>query len=297
MSFPHVIDNTIRKAIATCHTKAKRLHIDNLRPVGEDSVDLHFGRCFASAMEVIRKSAYVQGNDPYIAMGEGIEAAVKEWGTFQLPSSSKSCKTLDRLVHAIRFYFTVWPLGEDGLTPVENGIECMFDFELPILHPDTAEPLRYAGRYDMLASDKSKLLYVVDEKTTGKMGNSWISQWDLDTQMSGYIWSVKRERPDALVMAQVRGISILQNDFGHAEIPIIRPQWMLDMWYGQMLRDVMKFKQAYLTDTFDKALHSNACSQYNRDCEFKQLCLSPNPERLIDGNYKEVIWNPLERKA
>lgn len=192
----------------------------------------------------------------------------------------------------------------------------MFDFELPIVHPDTGINLRYAGRYDMLASDKNGRLYVVDEKTTSRLGDSWVSQWDLDTQMTGYICSVKKAYEDEWVastkgprefempeiMAQIRGISILKNDYGHAEIPIVRPQWMIDRWYMQLHADVSRFVRAYENakgvgqQAYDMALHSNACSAYNRDCDYKQLCLSPNPERLVTGSYQTAIWNPLAGK-
>lgn len=309
MSFPTVIDNTIRKAIATCQTMAAYRHIDNLRPVGAPSVDLHFGACFATGIETARKSFFVVGMAPDAARFVGIDRAREAWGDFVLPYDSKSNKTLDRLMSAINYYFEQWPLGEDGLTPVEDGIECMFDFEIPIAHPDTDILLRYAGRYDMLASDSNGRLYVVDEKTTSRLGESWVSQWDLDTQMTGYIWSVQQqiksnwhyagntfvdEMPE--IMAQIRGLSILKNDFGHVEIPIIRPQWMIDRWYKQLLRDVILWRDAYLANEFGLALHSNACTSYNRPCDYATLCLSPNPERLIAGSYQEVVWNPLQRK-
>lgn len=308
MGFPYVIDNTIRKALATCQTQAKYKHIDNIQPVGQVSIDLHFGRCFATGIEHARSDYFLLGRSPELAVQHGIDMAVFEWGTYQLSPDSKSYKTLGRLPAAIRYYFEQWPLGEDGLTPVEGGIECSFDFEIPIAHPDEDVGLRYAGRFDMLASDKNGRLYVVDEKTASRLGETWVSQWDLDAQMTGYIWGVQQqdirlnglgEMPE--IMAQIRAISILSKEFGHVEIPIVRPQWVIDRWYAQMLRDVQRFKITYelsklLGGTYDLALHSNACTSYNRDCDYKTLCMSPNPERLIAGNYQTVVWNPLVRK-
>lgn len=305
MAFPHVIDNTIRKALATCQQQAAYKHIDNIQPVGQLSIDLHFGRCFATGIERARKVFFYTGGLADSAVANGVEAAVAEWGSYQLLPDYKGYKTLGRLPSAIRYYFEQWPLGEDGLTPVEGGIECSFDFEIPIAHPDEDVGLRYAGRFDMLATNKNGRLYVVDEKTAGKLGETWVSQWDLDGQMTGYIWGVRQTHGgEAEVMAQIRAISILSKEFGHVEIPIVRPQWVIDRWYAQMLQDVVRFKQAYIASKgagmdkqYDMALLANACTSYNRDCDYKTLCMSPNPERLIAGNYQTVVWNPIERKT
>lgn len=315
MPFPHVIDNTIRKALAICQQQAAYKHIDNIQPVGEVSVDLHFGRCFATGVEMARRWYF--GTEPLSAdsaIQAGMEAVTAAWGDYRLPSDSRSPKTLSRLVQALTYYFQQWPLGEDGLTPVENGIEHGFNFEIPIAHPDDGVLLRYAGRPDMLAQDKNGRLHVVDEKTAGKFGDTWVSQWDLDTQMTGYIWGVQQqikanwhfagdtvpEMPE--IVAQIRAVSIGSKEFGHVELPIVRPDWMIQRWYRQMLADVTHFKAAYehsqrgtFTCAYNLALHGNACTSYNRDCDYKMLCMSPNPERLVAGNYQTVVWDPLER--
>lgn len=297
MTFPVVIGNTMHKAFVSCPTKMMRRHVQNIRPIGDKSVDLLFGSCSATGVEVARKSFYVSGWPVQSAIEAGIAAATAQYGNFQPPD--RSYKTRDRLAGALRYYFEQWPLGEDGLTPLPDGIECRFDIAIPILHPDTGEWLRYAGRYDMLAKDANGRIYVVDEKTTSKLGDSWVAQWDLDAQMTGYIWAVQqtidrhKHGEDIEIMAQIRGVSILMRDYGHVEIPIVRPQWMIDRWYEQMLRDVERMVDAYKRGQWDVALHSNSCVAYGRPCDYMPLCCSPNPERLIDGAYKVVVWNPI----
>jgi hypothetical protein len=136
---------------------------------------------------------------------------------------------------------------------------------------------------------------VVDEKTASRLGDTWHLQWDMDSQMTGYIWSVHIEASEPIeVMAQIRAVSILKNDYGHAEVNIMRNKWMLERWYKQMLRDVERMIASYVAGEWDMAL-GPACTSYNRVCEYARLCKSPNPERLIEGNYKTVVWNPLER--
>ena len=293
--FPAVIDNNIRKKFVACPTKVKWAHIENLRPITESTVDMHFGRCFAHGVEWARKAFYYSGESPANAVDIGITAAVSEWGDFA--ETSKSNKTLGSLVTSLRYYFETWPLGEDGLTPVENGIECGFKRELPIMHPDTGEPLCYAGRMDFCGMNDEGNITIIDEKTTGRLGDSWWQQWDLDAQMTGYIWAMQEElslnrRGTIEISAQIRGISVLKGDNGHVEVPITRTLFMVNRWYEQMLRDVTRMIASYKSGIWDFNL-SDSCTSYNRPCEFTQLCLRPNPEQHIEGAYKVVVWNPL----
>lgn len=297
MLFPEVIDNTIRKAFMECPTRAMYRHVKNLRPNGPDSVDLHFGSCFATGMEYARKWFF--GSEPLSAQSAiqaGIDAAAQQYGDFVCPVGKYKSK--DRLVGALRYYFNQWPLGEDGLTPLEGGIECSFAIDIPVKHPVTGEWLKYAGKYDMRAITPSGRIVVVDEKTASRLGDTWSMQWDLDSQMTGYIWSVRQTHPveDVEVMAQIRAVSILKNDYGHAEVDVVRSKWMVRRWYEQMLCDVMRMKRSFERNEWDMALHANSCASYNRQCEFSQLCCNPTPERIInDGvSYREEVWSPLK---
>ena len=299
MNFPTVIDNTMRKAFVRCPELFKRQFVDNLRLADEVSVDLHFGTCFARGLEVARKAYWQESFLQQSAIQQGIEAATEMWGVFQSPVGSN--KTLARLVGALRYYFEQWQLENDELMPIENGIECSFAIDLPILHPETGLPLQYAGLFDMLAIDSNGRYYIVDEKTTVRLGNSWFMQWDMDSQMTGYIWSVQQmlalqeqipEWPE--VMAQVHGVSILKNDYGHAEVNVVRSQHMIDAWYEQMLHDVQHMIVCWKSKWWDQSF-SAACTDYGRLCDYAMLCKSANPERLL-SNYKEVVWTPLAKK-
>jgi hypothetical protein len=298
MNFPAVIDNTMRKTFVRCPELFNRQFIQNLRSTGASTVDLHFGACFAKAVEETRREFYFEPRcTAQESLEIGIQAAIDTWDDFRPPPASY--KTLARLIGALRYYFEQWPLGEDGLTPVEGGIECRFAIDLPIAHPETGLPLQYAGRFDMLATDSNGRYYIVDEKTTSRLGDSWYLQWDMDSQMTGYIWAVRQNAviavsEDEEVMAQVRGISILKNDYGHAEVPVVRSAYMIDRWHEQLLHDVQHMIVCWKSKWWDQSF-SQACTDYGRACEYAMLCKSADAERLIEGNYKEVVWNPLAK--
>jgi hypothetical protein len=175
-----------------------------------------------------------------------------------------------------------------------------FNEELPIPHPTTGLPLRWVGRFDMLAMDEAGKAWVVDEKTTSQMGDKWANQWFLDSQISGYCWGARKLLDSQglqsieVAGAYVNGIAIRKYDYEVQRLPVFREQWEIDRWCVQMLADVEKWKAAYLTQWHNQAL-DHACAFYNNPCQFTPLCKSRNPERLIDGSFVVRRWNPVTR--
>lgn len=251
-------------------------------------------------MEVARTAFWFEGSSLRDSVTLGVAAANAMWGEYVAPFDH--VKQKDRLEGAMRYYFDQWPMDRDELTPEPGGVECVFSFPLDIAHPDTGKPIHYAGRYDMRGFDAQKRVYAMDEKTTKRLGDMWFDQWDMDTQMTGYIYAIKRARPNVEVQARVRGISILRpkrgctiGEYGHAEVDIVRSDWQLEQWRHQLDRDVRRMIALYREGEWDMNL-GEACNSYNRPCEYKMLCLNMHPERLIPGNYGVEIWNPLVRK-
>ena len=64
-------------------------------------------------------------------------------------------KNIDRVIEALIYYFDTWPMATDLLKPYmfegQPSVEFTFSIPLPILHPDTNQPILYAGRCDMIA--------------------------------------------------------------------------------------------------------------------------------------------------
>lgn len=305
MTFPIYIDNTIRKAFATCPMKANRAYVQDLRQAQDQSVDLVFGGAFARGLEVARKEYFYNGNyESAVRLGQ--YAAADFWtsaGTIQI--RDKCYKNLDRLIGALSLYFGHWPMGEDGLTPVEGGIECAFQLMLPIANPDAPhEYLKYVGRFDMLATDPQRRYYIMDDKTASRLGDTWDMQWDMDSQISGYFAGARNMLVKQGISLEgiemqglIRGISILKNDYGCTEVPLTRTSWFIQQWYRQLLRDVTRMIASYKNDEWDKAMNSS-CTNYARRCEYMTLCLSPDPERIIADPTVYVVrhWNPVTRE-
>lgn len=308
--FPQVIDNTIRKDWKLCRHRAFRRHFQGLTPLAGKSIHLHFGGCFARGLEVTRKEHYGNGTSPDHSVTQGIIAALTEWGDFEFDPRTKSeeVKSPSALIDALASYFEHYPLGSEALRPVDLGhgplVERSFAVPIPgTQHPDTWEPILYAGRCDMVGR-VGEGIWIVDEKTSTRLGDGWTEKWDLDGQPTGYVWGF-RSYGIAPIGAIMRGVGIYTKDIGFAESIQPRAPWKVDQWLRQLQDDVAEMVYAYqnypIHDAYDhndpegRAFSRNlgdACHAFNKPCPYKPLCDTPEPSRWLD-QYTIDFWNPL----
>lgn len=296
--FPEVIDSTMRGAFVSCPHK---FYWEFIRRIGPKklSIHLHFGACFARGLEVFRKEFYSRAHlHNYhevhkLALGKALEAMILEWGDY--PPEDEEPKTLWHCMAALDFYFEVHPPFSDVIQPfrkADNSPAVEFSFALPlnILHPETGEPILYAGRFDMLGVYDEELLYVVDEKTTGQMGPTWSSSWDLRAQFTGYVWAA-RTFGHQVAGAIARGVVIRKTGLDHGDAIIPVTDWQIERWKFQLERDIQRMISSWEESYWDYDLDS-ACTSYG-GCGFKSLCLSNNPERWIESSFAPRHWNPV----
>ena len=315
ISFPRVIDATIRSTWKTCPHKFFREHVQGLkRP--RPNIHLHFGACVARGLEVVRRS-YITHGDTSDALTDGCEALIEAWGTsfddFVPVSRTENNKTLANALLALQAYFHEWPLDEDELQiHSHNGSPCIeFSAALPIpgsRHPDTGEPLLYAGRFDLIG-DYQKSIYGCDDKTASvdPANDTWRNQWKLRGQFSGYTW-MAREYGMNLRGFIVRGIGVMKESIRCGQVLVPRPPWMVDQWLRQLQDDVEQMAAQYtrLLDTArsDRGVYftghpfpqdfDSACADFG-GCGFLDLCTSEHPENWY-SEYVERRWNPLTRE-
>lgn len=290
LPFPPVIDNSMRSDFVACPRKFYHRYIQGYRRAGQ-SVHLHFGAAFAEGMAAYR-TALFDGFDVEKALAAGTTAIIRAWGDFEPPPDAT--KTLERCVGALEAQCANWPPLTDHLRPARSPsgdspmVEFSFALPLTIAHPASGEPLIYSGRFDMIG-EMGNGLWVVDDKTTGQLGASWMNNWKLRAQFTGYAWGA-REFGWAVQGAIVRGISILKKGYGFAEVIEHRPEWMIANWHTQLLRDVRRMIDAWRADEWDQSL-SDACSSFG-GCPYLDLCTTPNPERWMDL-YEYDPFDPL----
>lgn len=295
--FPTAIDSTMLKTARACLRKFELEYLFHWKSKSP-SIHLHAGKAFASALEETRRAYWEDKLSPPEALERGMARMVVEYGTFDQPHDT--AKTLPRMLGALDFYFQNWPLDVDPLKPykwAENryAIEFSFASALPFINPQTGEPVIYTGRSDYIG-EMNDALYIVDDKTTSQLGASWVNQWDLRSQFTGYTWHARDVASLPVQGCVVRGVSILKTKYDKAEVITYRPQWQVDRWLTQVIHDLTRLAQAWESGYFDYNLDEE-CNSYG-GCLFRRVCLA-QPENQIhwlEADYEKRVWDPLARE-
>lgn len=289
--FPAVIDSTMLTCFRACPMKFYYEYCRRLAPQAI-SPDLHAGGAFAAGIEAVRNALYQENLALEAALAAGVQALTKYWGSYEPPEGH--AKTYVNMTNALFDYFEHYKPETEHVKPYMTegrpATEFRIAHPMPVNHPVTGEPLVFAGRFDMLGEVASQL-FVVDEKTTTRFAYNWSRQWALRSQFLGYTWAC-REQGLPVEGAIVRGIAILKSEFKHLEAMIQMPQWQLDRWYAQTVRDMQRMVHCWTSGWFDMN-YGESCSSYG-GCQFEILCTAREPE-LWFGDFKERVWNPLHR--
>lgn len=292
--FPAVLDSSLMAAFRSCPRKCELEYFHHWKPA-VPNVHLHAGAAYAAGLEAGRTAFYVDGLSPEDSVALGVGKVLSTYGDFDCPP--ESAKSLERTAGALEFYFDRYPLGQDQAIPLtlpggKRGIEFNFVEPINILNPETGDPLLYAGRMDM-ACNYQGLALGEDDKTTSSLGASWPRQWDLRSQFTGYVWGAGKAgiKLDGFL---VRGVSILKTKYDTLEAITYRPQWQVDRWYEQLLRDVSRMIQMWEEGYWDYSL-DHACEEYG-GCPFKPVCLHREPEAVLEMRFERRKWDPVTRQ-
>ena len=292
--FPHTWDSTMLATFRSCPQKMFRTYVEHWKPKAE-SVHLVAGGAFAKGVEVARKAFFEGGADREQAEAVGMEALAKAYGDFEHPP--ESAKSLERMMGALEFYFQSYPLGGDGLTPVQfphggAAIEYSFAEPLNVMHPVTGDPILYTGRCDMIGEFAGGV-YCVDEKTTSSLGASWSRQWEMRAQFTGYQWAAQRTGLN-VQGTLVRGVSILKTKYDTQQAITYRGPHEVERWYAQTVRDIIRARTMWREGYWDFAL-DHACAEYG-GCNMIDICKSPDPGTWLPMRFERRVWDPLARK-
>lgn len=291
--FPQIIDNSLINTFRSCPRKAFLEYFEHYKP-GQQSVHLHAGAAFAHGCEVARRAFYDKGLDHDAALGKGVLALWSSYGDYEPPEDS--AKHPLRMAEALVYFFDSWPFATDHAKPMlkpdgSSAVEFSFAEPLDILHPESHEPLIYAGRADMVVT-LAQGIFIEDDKTASALGAAWHQQWDLRAQFTGYVWAA-RQMDLEVTGVLIRGVAILKTEFKHAEEISFRPKWEVERWHEQTLRDIRRMIAAWNEGYFDYNL-GDACSSFG-GCMFKNVCKSNDPDTWLSSYFERRVWNPITR--
>jgi len=300
--FPLVWNDSLRSAFVSCPRAAYWEFFHHFKPTAPN-IHLHAGKAWAASLEAARLMYYGEGLSAKDSQAIGLEKLIHEYGDFACPErGSGSNKSLDRLIEAFSYYFLAFPLDKDPVQPyrARNGkpmVEFNFalpiqpDGENPLLHPETGEPILYAGRADMVAT-YAGALSIYDDKTTSSLGTTWGNQWTRRSQFGAYCWAAAQyNMPISQVV--VRGIAILKTSINHAQAITHRLPHHVTEWHFQVQRDIHRAIECWKEGYFDYNL-GESCASYG-GCGFLQACTSRDPAPWLEGQFERRIWDPVTR--
>lgn len=292
--FPQVLDSSILST-SSCGIKFFYQYCLNLHPQRK-SIHLHAGGAFAKGVETVRRSFYLEQKPLDVSVYDGWRSLTDYWGTYDdVPAEgSGSYKDFYNVSAALFDYFRHYDPRSDHIQPYIKSdgtpaVEFTFAIPLPILHPDTDEPLVYAGRCDMIGQYQ-KNIAIVDEKTAYSIASNWSNAFTMRGQFIGYTWAARHFEIPAN-MCIVRGIAIQQKSIKHVEAILQFPNHLIENWYENMLEKVERLKNCWINKSFPMNFGTD-CSSYG-GCSMMDLCKSAKPDNWID-TFEVRKWNPLD---
>jgi hypothetical protein len=301
--FPAVLDSTMLHSFRACPQQFWLSYIRRVTTAGRNP---HFnaGGAFAKGLETARRvfcklrgegvtRAYCEGE----ATRAGLVALWKSYGNHEVGERFRH-KAWDRTSAALVSYLDRWPLWSDHVQVAEwqgkHLVEFSFAIDLPFRHPVSGDPILYCGRLDWVGK-YNETYFAVDEKTTKYFQETWASKWSLRAQLTGYAWAC-RQYGIPVAGTIVRGTAMKLTEIEHAEAVMSIPQWRIDRWYEQTLRNVQQMLNAWESGIWDYDL-GDSCVAYN-GCQFTELCKVQNYEPWLTpeaGMFVPNTWNPLDK--
>lgn len=313
ITFPTSISPTQRSAFVICPQQWFWRYCCGIRPGGR-SVHLDAGAAFAAGLEAARKAFFIDGHSEREALDVGLGALEAAYANADVYGDSVA-KSLGGMLGGLQYYFDTWPMSHDHFTPMrfgpESGIEFTFSVPLDIAHPDTGDPLLFGGRIDMIARYRSdNVIWVLDDKTSGSLGPTWRNQWQLDSQITAYVWAAQQFGYPA-AGAIIRGLGILKTQYKTDEVMCPRSQSFIERWVAQLKSDIERMVYTYQSAKPiesewqapidpDRALDKSICGMYG-GCPYVSACaaddpmpwleavIAPRPEPAIPADFAEFF--------
>ena len=163
---------------------------------------------------------------------------------------------------------------------------------------DEGKQIRFVGRLDGLVFDSGDNLLLEENKTTAQINATWITQWEMSHQLTGYIVVARQFAMLSCEAAEVIGLAIPQPKTspydGLVRVPATRSASRVNQWLQWFVNSVLDFEDATAAP-LEAATFTHSCTRYFRECSMLPLCASDREEQEDIFNNQMTIqeWNPL----
>lgn len=189
------------------------------------------------------------------------------------------------------------------------GIEIPFDIVVDIqykykdrvsheLSPISIMKVRFTGILDGLHWNKDDLI-IIEEKTGARLDDSWLSQWILSHQITGYCIATSTFTNTKCDHALVSGMRI---PIGKVPAEGIRREYvnrsplLFEKWANWFVTSV-EMENTWRDDVVQAPMYTHSCNRYFRSCSFLPFCSEDSIENKLSiiDEMENDEWNPLSQ--
>jgi len=258
--------------------------------VQQDNVDYHGnilfkGNRYSRMVDVLSDTATHRTN----TINYAIEA-VESSGFYDDLSDGR--RTLSNIEEALIAYidaydmerYPIW-IRDETDPETDIGIEIPYDIVCTIKwddgidyildHEEETVQARFTGKLDGLHYNKDELI-IIEEKTGARLDDSWLSQWVLSHQITGYCLAATTFTSLPCNHALVSGMRI---PIGKVPAEGIRREYvprtplMFEKWANWFVTTIATIDQ-YKDNVVDAPMYTHSCNRYFRSCSFLPFCAS-----------------------
>lgn len=202
--------------------------------------------------------------------------------------------------------YPIW-IRDKSDPKTDIGIEITFDVVVDIEYGDDSkqdEPnkilsVRFTGKLDGLHIDprRNNDLIIVENKTGARLDDSWLSQWVLSHQITGYCIASETFTGLSCNRAVVSGMRIPIGKIGAEGIrveTVNRSPLMFEKWANWFATSI-EMEQTWRDDVTQAPMYTHSCNRYFRACSFLPFCAADTVEdkRTIITEMETDEWSPL----
>jgi PD-(D/E)XK nuclease superfamily len=225
--------------------------------------------------------------------GEAVKALVEKWPD-GMPADD--FRTREKAVQLMMDYFKTYPTENWKVigAPDNPLVEKAFTIDTGMTTED-GDPILYGGILDG-GIDFSGAAYVLEHKTTTRMGDTYFLQFKPNNQVTGYIWALGQLTSGKVGGAMINAMCIYKASASKFDRHLTnRTPTEIEAWLANVRRVCNDIKRAERTGEWE--WRTKSCTMYGM-CDYHNvhvLGTENEQQKRLDQDYVKSEWNHEER--
>lgn len=281
-----VVDNYTLSMFQTCPAKYKRRIVQGWKPKKQSGA-LGFGQLLHLGIETWYRTHSLEAS---------ITSIVENW-----PSNhpEDDWRDMQKCISVMEEYVREYPSELWKVVGIETETPMLeVSFTLPLvdefgqqLYTYDGYAIQYGGIFDMLINFNGQM-YVMDHKTTTRLGQYYFSQYKPNNQITGYLWGASQLTSQRIGGAFINAIGLYKKSATKFQRHLtMRQADDFKNWVRSVHHACNLIRVAHNSEQFPQ--FTSACTLYGR-CEFHDVhVMSDNTqqERYLELMYDRERWD------